>query len=74
MYVPAAGNGLVQSTQALNPAGQCLRILNRLAIRAYGHRANADIHADGRPMSFFTDFDPVNREMFPVFDRDFQGL
>ena len=37
-------------------------------------RANADIHADGRPMSFFTDFDPVNREIFTVFDRDFQGL
>ena len=25
-------------------------------------------------LSFFTDFDPVNREMFTVFDRDFQGL
>ena len=27
-----------------------------------------------RLLSFFTDFDPVNREMFTVFDRDFQGL
>ena len=25
-------------------------------------------------LSFFTDFDPVNREMFTVFDRDCQGL
>ena len=46
--VPAAGDGLVQSPQALLTAGQCLRILNSRAIRANRHRANTHVHADGR--------------------------
>ena len=25
------------------------------------------------PLSFFTDYDPLNRDIFTVFDRDFQG-
>ena len=47
--VPTAGDGPVWSPRSLDAAVQRFRILNRGAIRARRHQANAHVNADGRP-------------------------